>query len=305
MGPGHDPGRLRSVCTPSRCRAGSQHCRLPPCCLRSPGKTARRSRMALLSHLLMQLRKCCNHPYLFECIGETERQPGEDLVRNSGKLAVLDRLLVRLASDTAPRRWCAAPDASSSLETTPPGRRRIACESIFAIMRRGLRDSGEEREGKEGTSGHNEMHAKVARRLTPGDALSFPRVHACVPPRCFTASEVPSPPAAPADSAALSVTSLAAPTATPPPTPPASPAATLLSVASLAEPTPLATVPARARVGVHRAPDAGNPTDGGEDAVKRRVAGNGAGGRCTSSKRAGRGVTARKAPHPALRNKGP
>lgn len=50
-----------------------------------------------LQNIVMQLRKCCNHPYLFE-----GAEPGppfttdEHLVENSGKLRVLDKLLQRL-----------------------------------------------------------------------------------------------------------------------------------------------------------------------------------------------------------------
>ncbi|KRW99907.1 P-loop containing nucleoside triphosphate hydrolase [Pseudocohnilembus persalinus] len=46
---------------------------------------------------LMQLRKCCNHPYLFEGV-EDENLPvlGEHLVENCGKMRVLDKLLVKL-----------------------------------------------------------------------------------------------------------------------------------------------------------------------------------------------------------------
>jgi SWI/SNF-related matrix-associated actin-dependent regulator of chromatin subfamily A member 5 len=47
-----------------------------------------------LQSLMMQLRKCANHPYLFE-----DADPGptdERLVEASGKLRVLDRLLPKL-----------------------------------------------------------------------------------------------------------------------------------------------------------------------------------------------------------------
>ena len=50
-----------------------------------------------LLNILMQLRKCSNHPYLFD-----GAEPGPPyttdyhLVENSGKLAVLDKLLPRL-----------------------------------------------------------------------------------------------------------------------------------------------------------------------------------------------------------------
>ena len=45
----------------------------------------------------MQLRKCCNHPYLFQ--GAEPGPPyfaGEHLIENSGKLILLDKLLNRL-----------------------------------------------------------------------------------------------------------------------------------------------------------------------------------------------------------------
>merc|ERR1719244_2275395 len=50
-----------------------------------------------LQNILMQLRKCCNHPYLFD-----GAEPGppyttdEHIVNNSAKLAVLDKLLPKL-----------------------------------------------------------------------------------------------------------------------------------------------------------------------------------------------------------------
>lgn len=50
-----------------------------------------------LQNILMQLRKCCNHPYLFD-----GAEPGppyttdEHLVYNCGKLAILDKLLPKL-----------------------------------------------------------------------------------------------------------------------------------------------------------------------------------------------------------------
>jgi SWI/SNF-related matrix-associated actin-dependent regulator of chromatin subfamily A member 5 len=48
-------------------------------------------------NVLMQLRKCCNHPYLFEG-AEAEGAPalGEHLVSNCGKLVVLSKLLKKL-----------------------------------------------------------------------------------------------------------------------------------------------------------------------------------------------------------------
>lgn len=65
--------------------------------LRVDGQLWRRARQ-----LLMQLRKVCNHPYLFpdaEPVEPTDGgdySTGEDVVEASGKVAVLDRLLARL-----------------------------------------------------------------------------------------------------------------------------------------------------------------------------------------------------------------
>ncbi|KAI5180670.1 SWI/SNF-related matrix-associated actin-dependent regulator of chromatin subfamily A member 5 [Nematocida sp. AWRm80] len=50
-----------------------------------------------LMNIVCQLRKCCNHPYLFE--GAEPGPPystGEHLVTNSGKMILLDKLLVHL-----------------------------------------------------------------------------------------------------------------------------------------------------------------------------------------------------------------
>lgn len=48
-------------------------------------------------NVLMQLRKGCNHPYLFDNV-EDESLPihGEHLIENSGKMVVLDKLLRKL-----------------------------------------------------------------------------------------------------------------------------------------------------------------------------------------------------------------
>lgn len=55
----------------------------------------------LYLNLIMQLRKVCNHPYLFPNV-EEEGSPalGEHLVRASGKMIVLDQLLRKLAGET-------------------------------------------------------------------------------------------------------------------------------------------------------------------------------------------------------------
>ncbi len=47
----------------------------------------------------MQLRKACNHPYLFENIEENGSDEfGEHLITNSGKMLFLDRLLNKIAN---------------------------------------------------------------------------------------------------------------------------------------------------------------------------------------------------------------
>ena len=49
-----------------------------------------------LGNILMQLRKACNHPYLFDGIEDPTEDPrGEHLVTVSGKLTVVDKLLSR------------------------------------------------------------------------------------------------------------------------------------------------------------------------------------------------------------------
>ncbi len=50
-----------------------------------------------LLNILMQLRKCVNHPYLFSGVEDRTLDPfGEHLIKNCGKLSFLDRLLRRL-----------------------------------------------------------------------------------------------------------------------------------------------------------------------------------------------------------------
>src|SRR5690606_13295792 len=54
------------------------------------------NRLRLLN-IVMQLRKCCNHPYLFQ--GAEPGPPyttGSHLITNSGKMIVLDKLLPKL-----------------------------------------------------------------------------------------------------------------------------------------------------------------------------------------------------------------
>lgn len=61
------------------------------------GAGGKRESKTRLLNIVMQLRKCCNHPYLFE-----GAEPGppyttdEHLIYNAGKMKVLDKLLARL-----------------------------------------------------------------------------------------------------------------------------------------------------------------------------------------------------------------
>ena len=54
------------------------------------------SRTAILN-IVMQMRKCCNHPYLFAGVEDRSLDPhGEHVIENCGKLVLLDKLLRRL-----------------------------------------------------------------------------------------------------------------------------------------------------------------------------------------------------------------
>ena len=57
-----------------------------------------RARKVQLLNIIMQLRKVCDHPYLFEGAekGHEDGSTGEDIVSNAGKMIVLDKLLGRL-----------------------------------------------------------------------------------------------------------------------------------------------------------------------------------------------------------------
>ena len=61
------------------------------------GAGGKRESKTRLLNIVMQLRKCCNHPYLFE-----GAEPGppyttdEHLIDNSGKMKILDRILMRM-----------------------------------------------------------------------------------------------------------------------------------------------------------------------------------------------------------------
>ena len=60
------------------------------------GKGGSGSRTAVLN-IVMQLRKCAGHPYLFPGVEDRTLDPlGEHLVENCGKMVLLDKLLVRL-----------------------------------------------------------------------------------------------------------------------------------------------------------------------------------------------------------------
>lgn len=49
-----------------------------------------------LLNVVMQLKKCCNHPYLFEGAEPEPFETGEHLIQNSGKMVILDKLLLSL-----------------------------------------------------------------------------------------------------------------------------------------------------------------------------------------------------------------
>ena len=59
-------------------------------------KTSSKNKTAILN-IVMQLRKCCGHPYLFEGVEDRTLDPlGDHLVENCGKLAIVDKLLKKL-----------------------------------------------------------------------------------------------------------------------------------------------------------------------------------------------------------------
>ena len=51
-----------------------------------------------LQSLMMQLRKCCDHPYLFPGADPTPESIDEGIVTASNKMVLLDRLLPKLAA---------------------------------------------------------------------------------------------------------------------------------------------------------------------------------------------------------------
>ena len=52
-----------------------------------------------LLSLVMQLRKCCSHPFLFDGADPPPYAGGEELIEHSGKLKVLDKLLHKLKAE--------------------------------------------------------------------------------------------------------------------------------------------------------------------------------------------------------------
>ncbi len=73
---------------------------------RSPGGQS----VASLSFIEMELRKCCNHPYLLSGVEDRELvaagmadpeglQAGLHLIQSSGKTVLLDKLLLKLKSE--------------------------------------------------------------------------------------------------------------------------------------------------------------------------------------------------------------
>lgn len=49
-----------------------------------------------LLNIVMQLKKCCNHPYLFQGAEPEPFEAGDHLIKNSGKMIMLDKLLTNL-----------------------------------------------------------------------------------------------------------------------------------------------------------------------------------------------------------------
>lgn len=64
--------------------------------LQTGGSNSESSRTSILN-IVMQLRKCCNHPYLFPGIEDRNLDPlGDHIISNCGKMVLLDKLLVKL-----------------------------------------------------------------------------------------------------------------------------------------------------------------------------------------------------------------
>ena len=59
-------------------------------------KTSEAGKTAVLN-ILMQLRKCCGHPYLFQGVEDLTLDPmGDHVIKNCGKFVLLDKLLAKL-----------------------------------------------------------------------------------------------------------------------------------------------------------------------------------------------------------------
>src|SRR5690606_16867306 len=54
-----------------------------------------------IQNLSMQLRKCCNHPFLFEwpTNGKNEEIVDESIIQSSGKIQMLEKLLPRMKKE--------------------------------------------------------------------------------------------------------------------------------------------------------------------------------------------------------------
>lgn len=63
-------------------------------------KTGKMTKKAM-HNIIMHLRKVCNHPYLFEGAEPEPFTTGSHLVTNSGKMIVLDKLLLKLKSQNS------------------------------------------------------------------------------------------------------------------------------------------------------------------------------------------------------------
>jgi SNF2 family DNA or RNA helicase len=67
--------------------------------------TGNRARTLALNNLLMQLRKCANHPYLFPGVepkADSEEEEVRHLLEASGKLLLVDKLLDKVSPTARP-----------------------------------------------------------------------------------------------------------------------------------------------------------------------------------------------------------
>lgn len=51
-----------------------------------------------LTNILMQLRKCADHPYLFRGVEPEPQEDGDHIVNVSGKMVILQRLIEKVRS---------------------------------------------------------------------------------------------------------------------------------------------------------------------------------------------------------------